>query len=341
MFCALGGARLLGTHKDVRRADAHAAKMKKPPRVAHPDPVDQLTFQTPRSRSPAARSASTGSRRKIAEAGTSRRPAATTGWGCGCRPSPGARSAPSPTSRSAPGSPTRSAPASIPGPTLQAKVGDVIVAHVRNADEHLDQAITMHPHGVRYNPDYDGAYLGDYTRVGGFIAPGEEFKYTWEATPDVGRRVALPRPRPQPHWSTPPAGCSARSSSASPGAKLPDVETVLFLHALPPQHHRPGASNFQCVNGRTAAGNTPTSRAKVGQDVAFHVFGGDSKFHTFHIHGHRWKDPSRGLRGQPHPRPAELGHRPVDRGQPGPLALPLPRRPPPDGACRGGTSSSE
>ena len=46
------------------------------------------------------------------------------------------------------------------------------------------------------------------------------------------------------------------------------------------------------VNGRTAAGNTPTVRAKVGQDVAFHVFGGDQTFHTFHVHGHRWKDPS-------------------------------------------------
>ena len=42
----------------------------------------------------------------------------------------------------------------------------------------------MHPHGVRYNPEYDGAYLGDFTRAGGFIAPGEEFTYTWEATPD-------------------------------------------------------------------------------------------------------------------------------------------------------------
>ena len=31
-------------------------------------------------------------------------------------------------------------------------------------------------------------------------------------------------------------------------------------------------------------------RAKVGQDVALHVFGMDNNFHDFHIHGHRWKD---------------------------------------------------
>ena len=31
---------------------------------------------------------------------------------------------------------------------------------------------------------------------------------------------------------------------------------------------------------------------KVGQDVAFHVIGGDGDFHTFHVHGHRWRDPA-------------------------------------------------
>jgi FtsP/CotA-like multicopper oxidase with cupredoxin domain len=49
---------------------------------------------------------------------------------------------------------------------------------------------------------------------------------------------------------------------------------------------------FQAVNGRSGAGNTPTVTATVGQDVAFHVMGFDSNFHTFHIHGHRWKDPN-------------------------------------------------
>ena len=28
-------------------------------------------------------------------------------------------------------------------------------------------------------------HLGDFTRAGGFIAPGDEFTYTWEATPDL------------------------------------------------------------------------------------------------------------------------------------------------------------
>jgi hypothetical protein len=74
--------------------------------------------------------------------------------------------------------------ARMPGPTLEAEVGDLLVVHFRNADTRLNQAVTMHPHGVKYNPEYDGAYLGDFTRAGGFIAPGEEFTYRWECTPD-------------------------------------------------------------------------------------------------------------------------------------------------------------
>ena len=41
---------------------------------------------------------------------------------------------------------------------------------------------------------------------------------------------------------------------------------------------------------RSFAGNTPTFTARVGQDVAWHVIGGDGNFHTFHVHGHRWRD---------------------------------------------------
>ena len=88
---------------------------------------------------------------------------------------------------------------SIPGPTLYAAVGDLLVVHFRNAERKLRQAVTMHPHGVRYTPDHDGVYLGDQTRPGGFIEPGETYTYLWEGDARLRRRVALPRPRPQPH----------------------------------------------------------------------------------------------------------------------------------------------
>src|SRR3954463_11846232 len=57
-------------------------------------------------------------------------------------------------------------PRRMPGPTLRAEVGDTLVVHFRNAATDLGQALTLHPHGVRYTPDYHGAYLGEHTRVG-------------------------------------------------------------------------------------------------------------------------------------------------------------------------------
>ena len=181
-------------------------------------------------------------------------------------------------------------PALMPGPTMTAEVGDVLRVHVRNGDTVLNQAITMHPHGVKYTPDYDGTYLGDFTRIGGFIAPGEEFTYTWEAGEDsVG--VWPYHDHGPNHTINTFRGLFGAIIVREKGATVPDVETVLFQHSFPPQVTGLKLL-FQCVNGRTAAGNTPTVRAKVGQDVAWHVIGGDNMQHTFHIHGHRWKAPA-------------------------------------------------
>jgi FtsP/CotA-like multicopper oxidase with cupredoxin domain len=178
----------------------------------------------------------------------------------------------------------------IPGPTLYAEVGDVLVVHFRNGDRTLNQAVTMHPHGVKYNPEYDGVYLGDFTRAGGFIAPGEEFTYTWEATPDsVG--VWPYHDHGPNHTLNTFRGLFGSLIVREKGAKIPDLETVLFFHALAPPVTGLDRQ-FQCINGRAFAGNTPTINAKVGQDVAIHVIGMDNNFHDFHIHGHRWKDSS-------------------------------------------------
>jgi len=182
------------------------------------------------------------------------------------------------------------APARIPGPVLRAEVGDLLVVHFRNADEELEQAVTMHPHGVRYNPDYDGSFLGDFTRAGGFVGPGESFTYRWEATPDsVG--VWPYHDHGPNHTLNTFRGLFGGLIVYPKGAKAPDLERLLFLHVMQPPVTGLKRS-FQCINGKAFAGNTPTIQAKVGQDVAIHVMGMDNEFHDFHIHGHRWKDPS-------------------------------------------------
>jgi FtsP/CotA-like multicopper oxidase with cupredoxin domain len=176
----------------------------------------------------------------------------------------------------------------MPGPTLYAEVGDVLVVHFRNADTKLRQAVTMHPHGVRYNPEYDGAYLGEYTRAGGFVAPGEEFTYFWECVP--GAVGAWPYHDHGPnHPLNTFRGLFGAIVVSERGAKVPDVNYTLMLHQLTPPITGLNRA-FQCINGRAFAGNTPTLKARVGQDVAIHVFGMDSNFHDFHMHGHRWRD---------------------------------------------------
>jgi FtsP/CotA-like multicopper oxidase with cupredoxin domain len=283
LLCTIGGKRVaLRTPEDGKRADA-LARAVAPPQAAK-DPIDKLTFGTPQPQPGGT------AREYWVQARGLRWDVAPTGrddWHGHAVPRPHKFLALAYELMTA-GFARPAGPATIPGPTLTAEVGDTIVVHFRNAAESLGQALTVHPHGVRYTPDYDGAYLGDYTRAGGFVAPGEEFTYTWECLPEsVG---AWPYHDHGPnHTMNSMRGLYGAIVIRPKGEKPPDVEFPLFLGALaPPVTGLP--RQFQCINSRAYAGNTPTARANVGQDVAFHVFGVDGFFHDFHIHGHRWKD---------------------------------------------------
>lgn len=178
-------------------------------------------------------------------------------------------------------------PAKVPGPLLEANVGETITVHFRNR---TPTPVTMHPHGVMYSVDMDGAYKGKYTDPGGFVEKGDEVTYVWEAIPeakgawiyhDHGPMDPLPLYK----------GLLGPIIIRDPGEPRPDRDFFVAFHSF-----QPAASGlnqpFYCVNGRAYAGNTPNFKAKVGDDVAFHVYALDDYFHTFHIHGHRWADSS-------------------------------------------------
>ena len=297
LLCSIGGEQvLLSRAGDAAKADAAARRVARPrarAAAASPppgaDPVDQLRFPTPQPQPGAARREYWIEARDVLWDIIPTRPRRDQWHG---------RALAGPSvyrafvyQQMTEGFAAPLAPPAIPGPTLYAEVGDTIVVHFRNAlSERSGQALTMHPHGVKYNPDYDGVYLGDFTRAGGFIAPGDEFTYTWEATPDAVGVWPYHDHGPN-HTLNTFRGLFGSVIVREKGAKPPDVEAVLFFHALAPPVT--GLKRqFQCVNGRAFAGNTPTLRSKVGQDVAIHVMGMDSNFHDFHIHGHRWKDSS-------------------------------------------------
>jgi FtsP/CotA-like multicopper oxidase with cupredoxin domain len=174
--------------------------------------------------------------------------------------------------------------ASMPGPVLEAETGDTLVVHFRNR---LRVPVTMHPHGVFYRPEMDGAYKGRFTDPGGFVQPGRTFQYVWDCR--EGTEGVWPY---HDHGPMDPAplykGLFGLINVRRKGAPRPDVDHYVVLHAL-----LPGATGlrkpFQCINGRAYAGNTPTLTAKVGQRVAQHVVSMDNEFHTYHLHGHRWK----------------------------------------------------
>ena len=282
LLCTIGGEEIrLDEPGGASRADAMAAQVKRPRGAA---PEDKLSFPTPAPQ-PGGRAREYWIQARTR--GWDVAPTRRDGWHG--RPIPGKRNFRALVyQRMQPGFAGPAGPPLMPGPTLHAEVGDTLVVHFRNAATKLNQALTLHPHGVRYTPDYDGVYLGDHTRVGGFVAPGEEFTYTWEATPDsVG--VWPYHDHGPNHTLNTFRGAFGAIVIRERGAKPPDVEHVLFLHQLLPPVT--GLSRpFQAINGRSYAGNTPTIQARVGQDVALHVIGMDNNFHDFHIHGHRWKN---------------------------------------------------
>ncbi len=176
-------------------------------------------------------------------------------------------------------------PATVPGPLIEAETGDTIVVNFRNG---LSSPVTIHPHGVMYSVDMDGAYKGRYTDPGGFVQPGETFQYTWEATPGTEGAWIY-----HDHGPLDPVplykGLFGPMIVREKNAPRPDREFFLGFHSFQPL--ATGLDRvFWCVNGRAYAGNTETLRAKVGERVAFHVYGMDNDFHTFHLHGHRWEN---------------------------------------------------
>jgi FtsP/CotA-like multicopper oxidase with cupredoxin domain len=179
----------------------------------------------------------------------------------------------------------------IPGPLIDCTVGDTVVVNFENA---TSTPVTIHPHGIRYTVEMDGAYKGKWTDPGGFVQPGESFQYVWEATEgtegfwiyhDHGPMDPVPVYK----------GLFGPMIVRPAGAPRADKEFFCFFHSWQPV--ATGLDTvFYAVNGKAYAGNTPSFKANVGDRVAWYVAAIDSDFHTFHIHGHRWEDAAGEIR---------------------------------------------
>ena len=297
------------TAQDVQVADAAARKVKRPPSIPK-DPVDTMSFPTPKPQ-PGGQAREYWIQAAAAALGPrADRPRRVDEDADPVAAQVHARSA---TSSTAPASPPRSAPPTMPGPTLAGRGRRHAASSTSaTATTHFGQAHTMHPHGVSYTPDYDGAYLGTFTRVGGFIAPGEEFTYTWECVPELGRRLAVPRPRAQPHDQRGPRPVRRDRSSARRARRRRTSRQVLVPAPLPPQIT--GLAERLRVRQRPRVRRQHADGPRQGrrQDVALHVFGGDA--HVPHLPRPRppLAERRRRARGQPDARPARGDLRPLD-----------------------------
>ncbi|CAL1573460.1 unnamed protein product [Knipowitschia caucasica] len=71
------------------------------------------------------------------------------------------------------------------GPVLRAEVGDVMVVHLKNF---ASRGYSIHPHGVFYEKDAEGAMYPDGTsgrlKADDKVPPGGRFTYRWEVRPE-------------------------------------------------------------------------------------------------------------------------------------------------------------
>ena len=170
--------------------------------------------------------------------------------------------------------------AAIPGPLLVARTGDVLRVHFANRDYRFRHRHSMHFHGVRYAPGSDGAYIPGISGPGAVVRPGRTFTYVLRAGADSAGAWAYHDHSTSMEESI-DGGMVGLLSILGPQERPPDREFPLVFMSM---------HGFMTINGRAFLGNTPVLRARVGQRVRWDVLGMGNDFHTFHVHGHRWRN---------------------------------------------------
>lgn len=169
----------------------------------------------------------------------------------------------------------------IPGPTIRARVGDVIVVHFRNLDTVTSEPHSMHFHGVHYRVGSDGAYIPGFSGPGANVKPGDDFTYRLVAGPDSVGVWPYHDHSPSMMESI-SGGMYGAVSILGRRERAPDHEFVVFFESQ---------LGLMTVNGRAFVGNTPVFHARVGDLVQWDVLALGDDHHTFHVHGHRWRAP--------------------------------------------------
>jgi FtsP/CotA-like multicopper oxidase with cupredoxin domain len=166
----------------------------------------------------------------------------------------------------------------IPGPLIQARVGDTILVHFKNMDTLRHDPHSMHFHGVHYTPTSDGAYVPGFSGRDADVLPGQSYTYRLIAGDDSAGVWPYHDHSPSMESSI-EGGMYGMLSILGRHEQAPDREFEVVLAPW---------GKFMTIDGRAFVGNTPVFHAAVGDLVQWDVMAMGSDFHTFHVHGHRW-----------------------------------------------------
>ena len=174
----------------------------------------------------------------------------------------------------------------ILGPTLEASVGDRLLVHFRNADLAYGRPHSLHVHGLRYAVEHDGGYTGGEPLPGAAVPPGGTHTYEWTAGPDSAGTWFY-------HDHSVEAADSVRKGMVGAvvvrGPGEPSAREFVLLFSGLDRATTRLRRDFFTINGWAFMGNLPGLEARVGERVRFRVIGMGDEFHTFHLHGHRWR----------------------------------------------------
>ena len=189
----------------------------------------------------------------------------------------------------------------ILGPQLRAVVGDTLKIHFLNK---TDRPLSMHPHGVMYDRDSEGADGGK----GASIPPGKSYTYTWIVDEDAGPGPSDPSSVVWLYHSHVMSEAEtnlgligtivvtregkARSASNPTPQDIDQELTALYMIFNEENDEESGLKHT--INGRIF-GNLAGYETRIGERVRWHLvaLGNETDNHTVHWHGQTVLDHGR------------------------------------------------
>ncbi|GAA3465059.1 multicopper oxidase domain-containing protein [Saccharothrix longispora] len=178
--------------------------------------------------------------------------------------------------------------ATVPGPTFEVYEGDTLEITLVN---NTDRRMSIHPHGVDYSTDSDGAPLNN-----SFNNPGETRVYTWRTRGMTGAGGGSRRfmPGSAGYWHYHDHAMGTDHGSLGVARGLYGALVVRRRGDLLPDRQFVAVFNEMSINNQVAP-HTPIFEARLGQRVEWIAIGHGNQFHTFHLHAHRWADNRTGM----------------------------------------------